>query len=44
MSKFYSFALDMPKGQKLELKDLQGKVVLVVNVASKWCASRDRMR
>ncbi|KZV90548.1 glutathione peroxidase [Exidia glandulosa HHB12029] len=34
-SKFYSFTIDKPKGEKLALKDLQGKVVLVVNVASK---------
>ncbi|EJD48906.1 glutathione peroxidase [Auricularia subglabra TFB-10046 SS5] len=34
-SKFYTFKADMPGGKTLEFKDLQGKVVLVVNVASK---------
>lgn len=34
---FYDLKADLPKeGEVLDFKDLKGKVVLVVNVASKW--------
>lgn len=35
---FYDLKADLPKeGEVLDLSSLKGKVVLVVNVASKWC-------
>ena len=34
---FYDLKADLPNGSPYKLEDLKGKVVLVVNVASKWC-------
>jgi hypothetical protein len=35
---FYDLSVDLPGsgGKKLDLKDLEGKVVLIVNTASQW--------
>ena len=32
---FYDFEINKPSGQKLELSDLKGDVILVVNTATK---------
>jgi glutathione peroxidase-family protein len=34
-SSFWDLSADLPKGDKFMMKDIEGKVVLVVNVASK---------
>ena len=37
-SAFYDLKADLPQEGKIyDFADLKGKVVLVVNVASKWC-------
>ncbi|PSR75586.1 hypothetical protein PHLCEN_2v9066 [Hermanssonia centrifuga] len=36
MSAFYSLKADLPGGKTFDFEELKGKVVLVVNVASKW--------
>jgi len=33
---FYSLSTDLPRGKSLSFSELEGKVVLIVNVASKW--------
>lgn len=36
MSGFYSLKATLPSGQVYDFADLQGKTVLIVNVASAW--------
>jgi len=33
---FYSLKAELPNGKVYDFADLQGKTVLIVNVASKW--------
>lgn len=33
---FYSLKAELPNGQTYDFEQLKGKVVLIVNVASKW--------
>jgi peroxiredoxin len=33
---FYDLKAELPSGQTYDFTDLKGKVVLIVNVASKW--------
>jgi len=33
---FYDLKADLPNGQAYDFEQLKGKVVLIVNVASKW--------
>lgn len=40
MSTFYDLKAELPGGKTYDFSELRGKVVLIVNVASKWCASR----
>ena len=43
MSTFHTLKAELPNGSQLEFEQLKGKVVLVVNVASKWYViSNDR--
>lgn len=35
---FYDLKAELPNGSTFNFEDLKGKVVLIVNVASKWCA------
>lgn len=35
---FYDLKAELPNGSIFNFEDLKGKVVLIVNVASKWCA------
>lgn len=35
---FYSLKAELPGGKVYDFADLKGKTVLIVNVASKWCA------
>lgn len=37
MSGFYNLKPELPNGTPYDFEQLKGKVVLVVNVASKWC-------
>ena len=34
---FYSLKAELGNGKEFNFADLKGKVVLIVNVASKWC-------
>jgi len=36
-SGFYSLKAELPNGKTYDFEQLKGKVVLIVNVASKWC-------
>lgn len=36
-SPFYKLKAELPNGQTYDFEQLKGKVVLIVNVASKWC-------
>lgn len=36
MSEFYNLKAQLPGGKEYDFQQLKGKVVLVVNVASKW--------
>jgi glutathione peroxidase-family protein len=36
-SGFYSLKAELPGGKVYSFSELKGKVVLIVNVASKWC-------
>ena len=36
MSGFHSLKAELPNGQVYDFEQLKGKVVLIVNVASKW--------
>jgi glutathione peroxidase-family protein len=36
MSEFYSLKAKLPGSKQYEFDQLKGKVVLIVNVASKW--------
>ena len=36
MSKFYELKAELPNGQTYDFEQLKGKVVLIVNTASKW--------
>lgn len=40
MSGFYSLKAETPEGKTYDFADLKGKVVLIVNVASKWYVAR----
>lgn len=37
-SSFYTLKARRPNGTDFDFADLKGQVVLIVNVASKWCA------
>ena len=39
MSGFYSLKAELPGGKTYDFEQLKGKVVLIVNVASQWCAN-----
>lgn len=41
MKSFYDLKAELPNGSTFNFEDLKGKVVLIVNVASKWCAVSD---
>lgn len=36
-SGFYSLKATLPGGKEYDFEQLRGKVVLIVNTASKWC-------
>lgn len=36
-SGFYSLKAELGNGKEFDFAELKGKVVLIVNVASKWC-------
>jgi glutathione peroxidase-family protein len=36
MSNFYNLKAKLPGGKEYDFEQLKGKVVLIVNVASKW--------
>lgn len=36
MSKFHELKAELPNGQTFDFEQLKGKVVLIVNTASKW--------
>lgn len=36
---FYSLKAELPGGKTYDFEELKGKVVLIVNVASKWCVA-----
>ena len=36
MSSFYELKAELPNGQQYDFEQLKGKVVLIVNTASKW--------
>ncbi len=38
-SSFYSLKATLPGGKTFDFEQLRGKVVLIVNVASKWYAA-----
>lgn len=40
MSSFYDLKAELPSGKTYDFDQLKGKVVLIVNVASKWYAVR----
>jgi glutathione peroxidase len=39
MSGFHDLQAELPNGDNFAFQDLKGKVVLIVNVASKWFAN-----
>lgn len=39
MTEFYNLKAELPSGKAYDFEQLKGKVVLIVNVASKWCVS-----
>ena len=44
MSAFYNLKAEQPGDKVFDFEQLKGKVVLIVNVASKWCAAHASAR
>lgn len=40
MTTFYDLKAELPGGKTLDFAQYKGKVVLIVNTASKWCVHR----
>ena len=40
MTTFYDLKAELPGGKTYDFSQLNGKVVLIVNTASKWCVHR----